>query len=206
MTEPERKPQASLVQLRKGAGGIWWNYFVRDHLGEIARREHLVGAIYWTQSERMPIDLFSYIREASRCFTIARFLASITMASCAVELILNKDRRLRSGAKLRRVRGWATLNNANLIIAADSGLPSSSLCSAGESLQQVPPLVFVARRNRVAHGEVLPMLKTLSDYDIRAEEEALDQVSKAQKFVIEWFNGAPDVQEGSIANHRWPDA
>jgi hypothetical protein len=48
------------------------------------------------------------------------------------------------------------------------------------------------------------MLKSLSDYNKNAEVEALDQASMAQNFIIEWFNTAPDVQEGHIANHRWP--
>jgi len=46
----------------------------------------------------------------------------------------------------------------------------------------------------------------ISDYDPKAEEEALDQIQKAQRFnIVEWFNTAPDVQERHIANHQWPD-
>jgi hypothetical protein len=66
----DEKPRAQLSQLREGAGGIWWNYYFDRESAEIARREELVGAVHWTDSERMPIDLFSYIREASRCFSV----------------------------------------------------------------------------------------------------------------------------------------
>ena len=201
----DEKPRAELRQLRKGRGGIWWKHFFDQESAEIARREKLVGVILWSEAERMPFDLFSYIREASRCFSVARYLAAIAMASCAVELVLNRDRRTREHGGIRRIGGWATLNNPNLITAGNLGLPVQYLCSAGEQIQSTPPLLFVERRNKVAHGDVGHMLTDMSDYDAKAEEEALDQIQKAQRFNIEWFNTAPDVQERHIANHRWPD-
>jgi hypothetical protein len=201
----DEKPRAQLRQFREGAAGIWWQRFFDDESAEIARRETLVGVIYWTEAERMPNDLFSYIREASRCFSVARYLAAIAMACCAVELVLNRDRRIRGQGKIRRIGGWAALNNPNLIAAGSLGFPIQYLCSAGEQIQPTPPLLFVERRNKVAHGDVVHMLTDISDYDANAEQEALDQIQKAQRFVIEWFNTAPDVQERHIANHRWPD-
>jgi hypothetical protein len=33
---------------------------------------------------------------------------------------------------------------------------------------------------------------------------ALTQMKKAQSFVMEWYNSAPDVQNRRIINHRWP--
>jgi hypothetical protein len=41
---------------------------------------------------------------------------------------------------------------------------------------------------------------------ITAEQIATEQESKMRKFVSEWFNTAPDVQEGHIRRNRWPDA
>jgi hypothetical protein len=105
----------------------------------------------------------------------------------------------------RTGEGWATLNNPNLITADSLGLPVQSLCSAGEQIESTSRLLFVERRNKVAHGDVVHMLSTLSDYDANAEDEALDQIQKAQRFVVDWFNTAPDVQKRHIANHRWPD-
>jgi hypothetical protein len=199
-----KKPHARLMTPRPDAGLIWWGHFVEGHAGEISRRMERVGTIFWTLAERMPIDLFSYFREASHCFTIARYLSAITMASCAVELILNRDSRTRNNTSLRRISGWASLNSHNLIAAANLGLPVLSLCSEGETLQSDSSLLFVQRRNKVAHGEVIPMLKTLSDYDATAEEEAFDQVTKAHRFIVDWFNSAPDVQDGLIVDHKWP--
>lgn len=46
-------------------------------------------SMYRYPSERLPMDLFSYTREAIHCFDLGRYLAAITMASSAVELILN---------------------------------------------------------------------------------------------------------------------
>jgi hypothetical protein len=90
------------------------------------------------------------------------------------------------------------------IVAQDLGLPVLALCSEGESLNREPALVFVQRRNKVAHGDVYPMLSTLSDYDPKAEQEAFDQVLKSQRFIVDWFNTSPDVQDGLIQEHHWP--
>ena len=56
-----------------------------------------------------------------------------------------------------------------------------------------------------AHGEISAMIKDIVDYDPKAEVEALDQLKKGDRFIVEWFNTAPDVQECHIQNYRWPD-
>jgi hypothetical protein len=38
------------------------------------------------------------------------------------------------------------------------------------------------------------------------KQKAADQETKMRRFVSEWFNTAPDVQEGHIRKNRWPDA
>ena len=195
-----KKPRAELRQLRPGAGAAWWKRFFDDESAEIGRRSDVVGVVLWSEGERMPTDLFSYIREASSCFSVARYLAAITMASCAVELVLNRDSRTRGHGGMRRIGGWATLNNPNLITAGNLGLPVQHLCSTNEQMQPTPSLLFVERRNKVAHGDVSDLIS-----DISAEEEALDQIQKADRFLLEWFNTAQDVQERRIANHRWPE-
>ena len=69
---------------------------------------------YRTHSERYPLDLFSYTREAAHCLIERRFLAVIAMSSTAVELIMSRDSRTRKLSSLRRIGGWATLNNFKL--------------------------------------------------------------------------------------------
>jgi hypothetical protein len=196
--------EARLYEPREGAGQLWWGNFLQKRAAQIDRRTKLAGILYWTPSVNMPLDLFSYIREAALCFEVARFLSTIVLSSSAVELILNRDRRTRHHAGLRKIGGWATLNNQNLAIAGSQGLPVGSLISAGESLADAQPLKFVTLRNKVAHGEIFHMFRTLTDYDQSAEDEALDQLAKSQRFVVDWFNSAPDVQESHIQNHRWP--
>jgi hypothetical protein len=159
------KPRAELIQHRTGAGAAWWKRFFEKNSAEIGRRSDVVGVVLWTEAERMPIDLFSYIREASSCFDVARYLAAITMASCAIELILNRDGRTRRHGGMRRINGWATLNNPNLITAGGLGLPVQLLCSTNEQMQSTPPLLFVERRNRVANGDVGDLISDISDYD-----------------------------------------
>jgi hypothetical protein len=198
------KIQASLREPAEDAGQLWWGTFFKKQAAQINRRFRLARIIYWSPSVKMPLDLFSYIREAALCFTVARFLSTIVLSSSAVELILNRDQRTRNHPELRRIGGWATLNNQNLAIAGAQGLPVSVLVSEGENLAAGQPVRFVARRNKVAHGEIFSMFRNLTDYDPSAEHEALDQLGKSQRFVVDWFNGAPDVQECHIQNHRWP--
>jgi len=156
--------------------------------------------------DRYPIDVFSYTREATHCFHERRFLACIAMASTAVEVILNRDRRLRALLGFKSSDGWAYLNNRTLRIARDNGLPSNALLSSGEDLDGQKPIAFVEVRNKIAHGDVAHFVSDLSDYDPGAKRIADEQALKMRKFVSEWFNTAPDVQDGHIRNNRWPDA
>jgi hypothetical protein len=179
---------------------------VRDSSGGAREKPWMSSgpSMYRSPAERMPIDLFSYTREAGYCLTERRFLASIAMASTAVELILNRDRRLRALSDFRGPYGWANLNNQNLRIARENGLPTQALLSAGDDLDSDEPIAFVTLRNKVAHGEIGHLVSDLSDYDPGAEQLAADQESKMRRFVSEWFNTAPDVQDGHIRNNQWP--
>lgn len=159
---------------------------------------------YRTHSERYPMDLFSYTREAAHCLQGRRFLAVIAMSSTAVELIINRDSRTRKLTSLKRIAGWATLNNQNLKTVKKYGLPVDSLLDAGENPSNSKPIMFVALRNKVAHGEIEPFISDLSDYDPNAEKLATEHETKMRNFVSEWYNSAPDVQEGHIRKHRWP--
>jgi hypothetical protein len=163
-------------------------------------------SLYRTHAERMPMDLFSYTREALHCLDQRRFLATIAMASTAVELILNRDRRLREPlSELRGAHGWANLNNRTLRIAREKGLPVEALMSDGDNLDSDTPVAFVELRNKVAHGEITHLVTDLSDYDPEAARMAAEQESKMRHFVSSWYNTAPDVQDGRIRKNRWPD-
>lgn len=155
-------------------------------------------------ADRFPIDVFSYTREATHCFTERRFLACIAMASTAVEIILNRDRRLRGLPNYRSPDGWAYLNNRTLRIARENGLPANALLSQREDLESKVAIGFVEIRNKVAHGEISHLVGDLSDYDPAAEQIATAQGEKMRRLVSEWFNTAPDVQEGHIRNNQWP--
>ena len=122
------------------------------------------------------------------------------MASSAVEIILNRDSRLR----LKNTNGWTYLSNRTLGIARDKGLPSDVLLSPGEKFNSQKPIAFVNLRNKVMHGNITYLVTNLSDYDPEAERLATEQDEKMRKFVSEWFNTAPDVQDGHIHNNQWP--
>ena len=144
-----KAPRASLRETRDGAGELWWGDFVKRYANAINRRFKQAGVVYVSPAEKMPTDLFSYIREADLCFSVARYLATIVLSSSAVELILNRDRRTKAHEKLTRTReGWATLNSHNLRISQREGLPAKMLLSSDESLDQGKRIVFVERRNK----------------------------------------------------------
>jgi hypothetical protein len=198
----DEKPRAEIRQLREGAGLARWEHILQRYGADINRRAGEIGVVYWTRAESMPLDLFSLIREAGACYTLARYLGAIALSAAAVELVMNRDRRT-AGLALRRIDGWATLNNRNLALVQPAGLPVPTLLSAGESVADRQPIAFIRRRNKVAHGDFGDFVTTLSDYDPAAENDARDEVLKAQSFVVEWFNTAPDVQDGHIDHHQW---
>src|SRR5260370_684873 len=138
--------------------------------------------------DRYPMDVFSYTREAAHCFVERRFLACIAMASSAVEIILNRDRRLKGLANFKSGDGWAYLNNRTLRIARDHGLPSNALLSPGDNLDSEKSITFVHIRNKIAHGDITHLVNDLSDYDPDAERIADEHEEKMRKFVSEWFN------------------
>ena len=150
------------------------------------------------------MDLFSYTREAGPCLDENRFLSAITMASTAVELILNRDRRMRAVPGFPGAYGWANLNNRTLRLARDNGLLTNDLMAAGDDLDSDKPIAFVELRNKVAHGEITHLVNDLSDYDPTAARLAAEQENKMRRFVSQWFNTAPDVQDGHIRRNRWP--
>ena len=150
------------------------------------------------------MDVSCFSREATHCFMDRRFLACIAMSSAAVEIILNRDRRLWTVPDFRSSDGWAYLNNRTLRIAEGHGLPSNELLASGENLSDRAPIAFVEVRNKVAHGEIAKMVNNLSDYDSNAEKMATEQAEKMRRFVSKWYNTAPDVQEGHIKNNQWP--
>jgi hypothetical protein len=90
-----------------------------DDREEINRRARFVGVIHWTDAERMPLDVFSYIREASRSFESGCFLGAIALASCAVETIINHDSR----TKPAKPAEWRSLSPTTLEYAQARGLP-----------------------------------------------------------------------------------
>lgn len=159
--------------------------------------------LYFTEATHMPSDVFAYGREAPNCFDQRRYLASIILATTEIEIILNKDSRMR-----RTGGGWRTLNMKLLRDAAGKGLPVHCLLAPGESLKAAT-IEFVELRNRLAHGNLAGIIgfehNGTPDYSAEAREGALAQMKKATAFVMDWYNTSPDVQERQIVRHRWPE-
>src|ERR1035438_9589791 len=106
---------------------------------------------YFTHATHHPSDVFAYGREAASCFGEKRYLATITMASAMVEVILNKDGRMRIS-----IAGWRTLTMKLVRAGQRNGLPVDRLLDAGESLG-TKSIAFIEMRNRTAHGNLAEM-------------------------------------------------
>jgi hypothetical protein len=160
------------------------------------------AVLYFTDATHMPSDIFAYGREKARCFDDSRYLATIILSTAEVEIILNKDSRMR-----RAEGGWQTLKMKLLRDGAEKGLPVDCLLGPGESLKGAD-IDFVKLRNGMAHGNLTGIIgfehNGTPDYSAEAREMALAQMKKARAFVLEWYNSSPDVQERRILHHRWP--
>jgi hypothetical protein len=158
--------------------------------------------IYFTHATHVPNDVFAYSRDARHRFDERRYLATITTASAIVEVILNKDSRMQE-----KRQGWRSLSPKLLKEGAAKGLPVQQLLDADETLPAAS-IEFVDLRNRVAHGNLRGIVGLehtgTPDYSSQGRLAALNQLKKAEAFVMEWYNTAPDVQEGKIVHHRWP--
>jgi hypothetical protein len=162
----------------------------------------LMHVVYYTHATHHPSDVFAYGREAAFCFRRRRYLATITMASAMVEVILNKDSRMRRGSF-----GWRTLTMKLLREGHRNGLPIDQLFDEGETVA-TDPINFIRLRNKIAHGNLADIIglehNGTPDYSPKAREIALDHLLRAEKFEVEWYNTSPDVQERRIVHHRWP--
>src|SRR5690348_16911376 len=140
------KPKAGFAQLRPGQGKPVAEGFMSD--ATFSRFEQR-GVVLWDPSERMPLDVFSYLREASFCFCFERYLATIVLASATVEIIMNRDSRTKNHPRfINAVNGWAPLNNENLSVAEEEGLPIHALLGGDETVKQTKPIHFVENRNK----------------------------------------------------------
>jgi hypothetical protein len=197
MNQSEKKTEASLLQPREGAGKYWWETYLKGHISDINRRFNQAKALYITTPTEAPIGLFSYVREAALCFEIGRYLPAIALASRSAEMILEHDQRTRTSPALVRHEGeHITLCSRNLGMARALGLPTEALLSRAETLDQDASIIFVERSDRAARGDVSGWFRAISEYLPVAEHDALDQLEKAQRFAVAWFNSSPDVQQG----------
>lgn len=195
MVNTETTPQAKQLSFKEGAGVHWWQEYFKAEEREVDRRTREIGVVYWTPAESMSVDLFSYLREASTCYSVSRFLATISMSGALVEIILNRDCRMNKQIDAHRINDWITLNNRNLRLARDAGLPIDDLMEANDTVDDdSSPIRFVQLRNKVAHGDLQDFPKQLSDYSPPYEEEAKSQLKKAMGFLITWYNSSPNTQ------------
>jgi hypothetical protein len=109
----ERKPSARFAA-------------VKDLSSQPGRLFRLRYVAVFSPGSCMPRDVGAFGRDASNCYEAGRFLACILAASAAVEIILNKDSRMR-----RVIRGWQNMNAKLLRTAGKANLPVRELLADG---------------------------------------------------------------------------
>jgi len=186
----EMTRNAQIRDLKPGAGKTWWQTHLSARWPDIERRFQESRVVYWSPGNSMPLELFAYLREASLCFSMGRFLATLSLSGALVEVILNKDPRLAKRSDLRRIGNWILLNNNNLAIAKSEGLPVSELLDSGENPHAPDAIRFVDSRNKIAHGDLATYQPDLPERNPEWEREARDQLQKAMRFLVSWFNSA----------------
>jgi hypothetical protein len=186
--EPDLKKQSPRADLRK----LKPEYVKNGH----------EDVLHFTLAMHLPRDVAAYGREAPNCFNERRYLATIILSSAAIEIILNKDSRMRAAG-----RDWQNLNMKQLREGDLKGLPLKALLGPGESLRD-KSIEFIDLRNRLAHGNLQGIVgfehTGTPDYSEDARETALSHMKKAEAFVMEWYNTSPDVQDRRIVDHTWP--
>jgi hypothetical protein len=197
LDDPAKRIEASLLQPREGAGKYWWETFLRTHISDINRRFNQAKTLYLTAPDKVPVDLFSYSREAALCFEIGRYLPAIALASASARLILERDPRMRGhGPLIRHATQEVVLCCHNLMTARQLGLLTDELLSKDEVLGPNASIRFVERNNIVVRGDVSGWYRAISEYVPSIEHEALDQLEKAQCFLVSWFNTSRDLLVG----------
>ena len=135
------------------------------------------------------------------CFATTIYAGAILFASIAVECVLNHDSRLET-YRLSKDRKWIDLTESNLKEAQKVGLPTNILL---ERQDNFPKISFVAKRNKIAHGdtegyrqihlpEKIELGITYSNSWQPTREQALEQIEQAKKFIISWAEQMPEVR------------
>ncbi len=179
---------AQIRDLKPGAGKTWWQTHLTTRWPDIERRFQESRSVYWSPGNAIPLELFAYLREAKLCFSLGHFLATLLLSGALAELILNKDLRLAKRSDLRRIGNWILLNNNNLAIAKSEGLPVSELLDSGENIHAPNAIRFVQSRNKIAHGDLSTYQPDLPERNAEWERAARDQLQKAMRFLVSWFN------------------
>jgi hypothetical protein len=145
---------------------------------------------------------------AKQCFCFGLNDACIVFSSIAVECVLNWDTRLQQERKNRNVKGkraWLDVDNKNLQLAHNKGLPIEKLLYNNEMIADLgtnKPVKFVFLRNKHVHGDysALGEIHYLSDDSARLQvyrhtksTTALGQLNNSIGFVNAWAECKPKV-------------
>jgi hypothetical protein len=88
-------------------------------------------------------------------------------------------------------------------------LAVTDLLEGADDFKTDNSVTFLRLRNQIAHGNLDGIIDLARegfalDYSRKAAKLALAHLNKADQFILEWFNTAPDVQQRRICRGLWP--
>ena len=185
----DKKIKARLISAKNMDENVVREGETRDFTKRFERMKK-IDAVYFDGRFSLAREPFKYMWEGGRCYQFGLFLSAIALASAMVESIWNLDPRMIKATGLKRIQGWVSLNSNNAVIGRNVGLPIDELLYPVErsSLSKSTDIKFIVRRNKVAHGDIADYITGLPAYSKLADAEAFDQISKADRFFVQWHN------------------
>lgn len=189
----QNKQIAKVVPVKNGAGENLVFTELKIHKQDYNKRAQEVGVVYFDSRFPLANDVFKYLSEVGRCYTLGYYLSTISLCSAAVECTWNVDPRLINVTFPNVIDGWRTLGWKNLLVCRQNGLPVDELLELNElnninTMNSNPK--FIDMRNKIAHGDVATYFQGVLpvSYSPYAEQEAGFQIKKTLKYFAEWHN------------------
>ncbi|OLB92581.1 MAG: hypothetical protein AUH25_00210 [Thaumarchaeota archaeon 13_1_40CM_38_12] len=194
ISEVPNKVKTEIRQVGDNAGENLVRTESHSHIQDYNRRAKEMGVVYFDARSKLANIPFQYLWEAGRCYTLGYYISTISLCPAIVEYTWNVDPRLKEiNSFIKSIDGWITLGWKNLLVCREKGLPVDELLESDEikniTTMNTNPR-FIDIRNKIDHDEVSKYFKGSLPvtYSTIAEIEAGLQLTRTQKYFVEWHN------------------
>lgn len=187
------KTKTEIRQVGDNAGENFVKTETQSSMQDYNRRMKEIGVVYFDSRSKLADVPFQYLWEAGRCYTLGYFISTISLCPAIVEYTWNADPRLKDIKFPNKNDNWITLGWKNLLVCRENGLPVDELLESDE-IENITTMNsnprFIDLRNKIDHGAVSSYFKGSLPvtYSTVAEIEARLQLTRTQKYFVEWHN------------------